>query len=978
MTPSNFVRADAAVVAAIASLFAADAAAQSPAARATWDRFLVESAGSWVAQWNEATDTPRVAYGNGIVLEDWRENTLVEARRHANEALLRHADLLGVGSSELVEITGARMGRTYAFTFEQRFRGMPVVGGRVDVRIHMSGKLVHLGSTAWPVEEALDLAPRIGEDEAVVRAWAGANAKPTNAPQPGNARAPRLVLVGIDSEKRAVLAWEVQVRAVDAEGKGPIGRAYVDAKTGAFVRYESDKHECGFGCAKSHESAAPTPSTETPPAATLPATLPAATTVTVLGYAHTQFSPVSTPTNAVLRGVEVQVPGVGTFITDQNGQFTVSLTAATQVTARFDGEHTNLIQGANAPVVNATLQPGSPATIQFGSAASGEFELAHATTYYWTDRVHRFVRSVLGDTAQLDAMNLILPSVNLASTCNAYYTNNTINFYASGGGCNNTSGASVIAHEWGHGLDEQYSGISQANGLSEAWADITSMYLLDDPTIGHDFFSGGGGIRSGNNTQQYPNGAGPHDQGLSWMGCGWLFRESLRQQLGTQQAQQISNDVFLGSIVAGAGNQQDAVVAAFQADDDDGILGNGTPHYAQLSAACIAHSLPYPQQQPGALSHTTIGSTVQQATPRYVEVVAAPYTGSWTQVRLHWNDGAPQQRNMVALGQGDRWRALLPGQMAPTSVSYHFEAVHSSGAQQRMPVSGEYLYVTRAERRVYFEGFENGATGWSHGAITGLDEWEIGAPQGRSGSAWQDPAVAATGSNCAGTDLGLVGDGLYQPGSNTWLRSPSIDCTGISGTRLRFRRQLTCPGPLDFGEIRINGTLVWRSPFTSALDSTWTTFDLLVPSAANNPSVVVEFRMVSGGSVAYGGWNIDDVEIYSLDFSVPLAASMTLLPEQAQVGAPIALTIGTGSPQLFLMLLGDAPGPLVLPGIATLQTNGNVLSLFGITNAQGVYSTSFVTPNVPVQGFELFGQTVTQDAGGAFLVSNPWRSLLVR
>ncbi len=957
------MRADV-VVAAITSLFAADLAAQSPLARATWERFLAASAGNWVAQWNEATDTPRIAYGTGIALEGWSENTLAEARRHANEALSRHAGLLGVGSSELVEVTGARMGRTYAFTFEQRWCGLPVIGGRVDVRIHMSGKLVHLGSTAWPVDAALDLAPRIDEDEAVVRAWAGANAKPTSVPQPGNARAPRLVLVGIDSEKRAVLAWEVQVRAVDAQGKGPIGRAYVDAKTGAFVRYESDKHECGFGCATAHE--------------TEKTTAPAATTVTVRGYAHTQFSPVSTPSNPLLVGLEVQVPGIGTFITDQNGQFTVSLTAPVQVSARLDGEHTNVIQGANAPVVSATLQPGANATIQFGSTSSGEFELAHTTAYYWTDRVHRFARGILGDTAQLDAMNIVLPSVNLASTCNAYYTNNTINFYASGGGCNNTAGASVVAHEWGHGLDEQYSGISQANGLSEAWADITSMYLLDDPTIGHDFFSGGGGIRTGTNTQQYPNGTGPHDQGLSWMGCAWKFREGLRAQLGTQQALQISNDVLLASIVAGAGNQQDAVVAAFQADDDDGILGNGTPHYAELSAACVAHSLPYPQLQPGALTHVSIGNTVQQATPRYVEVTAAPYTGSWTQVRLHWNDGAPQQRNMVALGLGDRWRALLPGQMAPTSVSYHFEAVHSSGAQQRLPATGDYLYVTRAERRVFLEGFENGAAGWSHGAISGLDEWQIGVPQGLGFGAWQDPSAAASGANCAGTDLGVGTDGAYQPGSVTWLQSPSIDCTGITGVRLRFRRQLTCPGPSDFGEIRINGTMVWRSPFTSALDANWGTFEMLLPMATNNPSVVVEFRMTSGGTVAYGGWNLDDVEIYSLDFAVPLPAATSLLPEQSQQGATITLQVATAGPQLFLLLLGDAQGPLVLPGVATLQTNGNILTLFGVTSAQGGYSTAFVSPGVPTQGFDLFGQAVTLDAAGAFVLTNPWRSLLVR
>jgi len=721
------------------------------------------------------------------------------------------------------------------------------------------------------------------------------------------------------------------------------------------------------GCtAASAHPATPTPA---PP---IPATY------TVMAWTHTLLSPVSVPTNTPLVGLEVVVPGLGTLITDQNGQFTADLSSPTQVTIQLNGVHSGLVQGPNALTLQQTLQPGVNATLQLGTAGATEQELAHSTTWYWTHRVNEWARSILGNTPELALADQVAPTVNIGSTCNAYYSGNSINFYAAGGGCNNTSGASVIAHEWGHGLDDRYGGISQANGLSEGWGDICSLYLLDDPTIGHDFFTGGGGIRSGNNNRQYPSGAGVHDQGESWMGFAWKFRQNLRTAFGTTQAIAISDDLVLGSIAAAANNQQDAVLAVFLADDNDGNLANGTPHHSYLAAACQAHSLPYPPILAGYLTHTPLQSTVLQGTPRRVDVAAIAVSGSITQVRLHWNDGQARQRDMVPTGAASLWHALLPGRLATQTLQYHFEALHSTNIWLRLPASGEYQYLTQAEHRLFFDDFENGGVGWTHGAVSGTDDWEIGVPAGRSGPVWTDPGLAASGSRCAGTDLGGTSDGAYSPWSESWLRSPVIDCTGFTGIRLRFQRWNSCDSPADRLELRIAGMPIWLSPFTQVLESGWTVFETWTSIATNNPNVTIEFRIRSAGTPEYGGWNIDDVELFSMNAPVALPATLSLLPEQAQQGTPVTIGVSTMGSQPFLLAIGDSAGPTLVPGIPALHAGGSLITLFQFTDAAGAYSLTFPAPGASAVGTYWYSHVLTLDAGGAIVASNRFVNLFTQ
>lgn len=568
----------------------------------SWRALLEAAPGEWRVEWCAATGTARAIWGSGIPLLDWRENSLAEARRHANRLLAEHAELLQLGTSEFRETIGARMGRTWSFTFDQYFRGLPVVGGRADVRVNMVGRVPMFGSTAWQIPANFGVAPALTPEVATAIAWQQLAAAPTGVPQPAPVAAPRLVVWGDVTAKdlqQPLLAWEVAISNVAADGSGVVGRYYVDAKTGAVVHFTDDKHTCGAGCTNPVHGA---------PASAAP---PVLTTVTVQGWTRTGIDAFSALVNVPLPGLVLNVPGIGNVTTDANGQFTIDIAAAVNITVgALDGRHHSPIAGTSAPSGVFTVNPGVATTIQLLTAGATINQAAHTTASYWCDRVNEYSRAILGNTAQLATADAILPTVNIANTCNAYYTNNTINFYQAGGGCSNTANATVIAHEWAHGLDDRYGGISNTTGqgLSEGWGDIIGMYLVDSPLLGSGFQTAGVPLRDGNNTRQYGSATEVHAAGESWMGFAWKLRDHLAITLASRPAAiALTDDIVVSSIVADAIDQPGAVLEVFVADDNDGNLSNGTPHSADLIWACQQHSLPYPNM-PGIPNNECAGA----------------------------------------------------------------------------------------------------------------------------------------------------------------------------------------------------------------------------------------------------------------------------------------------------------------------------------------------------------------------------------
>jgi hypothetical protein len=494
------------------------------------------------------------------------------------------------------------MGRTWSFTFDQLFRGIPVVEGRVDVRINMAGVVAMMGSRAWPIPANFNITPAITANVAQATAWAALGGEPS-----GNAPAPRLVIWGDISSRQLApfnLAWEVAVHEVSSGDTGRFGRYFIDAQTSRVLHFLSDKHDCGFGGCKTKAVAAEVdgPSVTLIESATVvkDTLAPIPTTVQVMAWTRVGADALSALQNIPFPGLEVSVPGIGTRVTDSNGEFDIDINSSVSITINgLNGRHHTQISGSSAPSGSVTVQPGVNATIQLLSAGASTAQAAHTTASYWTDRSNEWARSILGNSSQLNTADNIGVNVNINNTCNATYGGNNTNYYQAGSGCSNTAFSTVVAHEWGHGLDDRYGGIanSVAEGLSEGWGDIIGMYQVDSPILGSGFQSPGAGIRNGNNSRVWPynSGSSPHGAGEVWMGWAWRFREALRGSVGTFAAIQISEDVVLGSIVADATTRESAVLEVFIADDDDGNLLNGTPHYDALEAASIQKGIPYPE-----------------------------------------------------------------------------------------------------------------------------------------------------------------------------------------------------------------------------------------------------------------------------------------------------------------------------------------------------------------------------------------------
>jgi hypothetical protein len=971
-----------AIGAAVAAFLSFPVAAQEPTqpTKALFEQFKASQGGQWIAQWHAATGTPSAIYGTGLAIPGWSENSLAAARGHANALLREHGQLLGLGASEFRESLGGRMGRAWTFTFDQHFRGLPVIDGRADVRINMSGVVAMLGSTAWPIPADFDVTPAIGSDVATGIAWTALGERPSEAPQPARAKQPRLVIWG-DTHAADLapihLAWEVSLSNVDAQGNGKIGRYYVDARTGEVLTFVSDKHECGFvGCnAGAAPAAAPAAAA---PSAAMP---PVPTTVTVTGWTRTGVDAFAALTNIPLPGLVVAVPGLGNFTTDQNGQFTIDINSPVTISiGSLDGRHHNPIAGANAPTASVTVNPGVAASIDLLSAAASPNEAAHTTASYFVDVTNEWCRSILGNSSQLATASNIAVTVNIASTCNAYYTGNTINFYQAGGGCSNTAFSTVVSHEWGHGIDERYGGISNTNaeGISEGWGDILGLYLMDTPLLGSGFQTAGVALRRGDNTFLYPySGTSPHAAGQVWMGFAWRLRERLRAAFGTPQAIAISNDIVISTLLANRSNRPDAVREVFIADDNDGNLLNGTPNYDHLAGAATDKAIPFPVKQDVSITHVALGNTTQQLMPRRVDVSATPISaGSVSQVRMVYSVGSGNvTRTMVQNGQPNGFTAMLPGRQSGTTT-YYFEAVHSNSSVTRLPQTGTFTYTTDVATNgpfvgFYSEGFAAGASGWTTGIYTGsTQDWQVGAPNGKSGTssgvAWSDPTAASATGNIYGTDLGAgIANGAYLANRSYWLRSPSINCTGRTGCFLRFRRWLTVEeGIYDRAEIFVNGTLVWGNPANGNLvDTAWSTVEYAIPMADNQAAVTVEFRITTDGALNLGGWNIDDVELGTKQVA-QLPAELRMLPEQAQQGATINLSVVTpGNSRPFVLLLGDAPGPTVVPDFPTFQVGGTVGLFTGSTDATGNFASTFLAPAVPsTVGLLFYSQVLTFNA----------------
>ena len=607
----------------------------------------------------------------------------------------------------------------------------------------------------------------------------------------------------------------------------------------------------------------------------------------VTGMVITANLAIAAPVQVPIPGVTVNVAGVGTTVTDANGNYliTTGLSGPFNVSAGMNGPDYNVAtaQGTllslNVPTNSHT--PGVETADLFFNNPSDQFGTAQTNAAYHLMLVRGYTEAhfpgYLGFTPQQ-------VSVNETSTCNAFYdpATKSIHFFATGGGCNNTCYGNVLYHEYSHGTDDYYGGILSSS-LSEGTSDMFAMYICDSPIIGQDFQTGSF-LRTGENNTVWPGsncGNDPHCVGEVFMGFSWQGRKKLIASLGTPAGIAVAETDFIGIMPANPNGTLNATTQVFLNDDNDGDLTNGTPHFADLVAAAVMKGLPTPTFIPIHITNQRYPDTCNQTQPYliYATIVPdAPNVLSTMVVNYSIEGGASGSVPMTPTGVADEYVGSVPAQVGPVVISYSITATDTAFNSVTLPATtgDAFRFAVGRKTTLLFDDLESGAAGWTHGAISGTDDWQLGTPQ-TAGTNSYDPTAAFSGNNVWGNDLQLTGgNGLYPSNSENWVDSPSINASGHTGVRLRFQRWLTVDkGSSDQATIAVNGTQIFANPTVGQfIDKAWMSQDIAAPSGDNVASFKTRWRVKTNFGTNLGGWNIDDIEVYALESTPVLTLNL--------------------------------------------------------------------------------------------------------
>ncbi len=167
----------------------------------------------------------------------------------------------------------------------------------------------------------------------------------------------------------------------------------------------------------------------------------------------------------------------------------------------------------------------------------------------------------------------------------------------------------------------------------------------------------------------------------------------------------------------------------------------------------------------------------------------------------------------------------------------------------------------------YFDDFAMNQ-GWT--GLGGTAEWTIGPAVGGGTSSGVDPADDHTPTSdnmVMGNDLTSAGNYNNNISGIQWIESPVLDCSGFTGVEMRYWHFLGCESSsYDHVYLQVHNGTTWVQLYTNGAtfqETEWLEdFYDLSTYADGNANFQIRFGMGSSdGSVTYGGWNIDDIQL---------------------------------------------------------------------------------------------------------------------
>ncbi len=777
----------------------------------------------WSYQWDLLMGTPHAVYGPGVQLATGLLTNETEVEAVARAFVDENRALLGVDPADLrVRSVVNALGK-WGVVFDQIHGGIEVEDARLRLLMTEGGRLYYFGSD-WHPGISIGVTPALDRSDALQRAG---RAVGFVASRDTEEDAELRILPVPDGEGLVYrLVWRTRQRVAEPFG---IWVSYVDAQDGSIRwRFDDVQYVNVVGTTMAN--------------------------VEDFGYCYGEQ-------DRPMPNMKVSVTGGSSGYSDQTGAYDIANagTAPVTVTAQLDGRWINVNDLLDGDATfTGTATPGVPFEIRWSDLSAND---AERDAYLHGNRIHDLVKHY--DPAWTPPDYRMTATVNINSTCNAYWDGSSINFYRAGGGCGNTGQmGDVIYHEYGHGMTQWIYGGNPAD-VGEGNSDIAAFLIDNNPIVGEGFYldNCASGIRTADNTFRYPDDyvAGAiHANGQIVSGFWWDAREILLPIYGEEGTRDILwMNWHMGRRTLQPTTMPDQVQTAFLMDDDDGNLTNGTPHYYAFCPAAENHGFTPPGPVPVlSIAHNPMHNQIYDGAP---EQIIASFTSSAAAIdpasvklRYSVNAGAVTETPMTPTANPDEYSGEIPAFPVASVIGYSMvarDALNNGGAYPPAyctpaePAGTSPFYIVTV-----LDEMES-VTGWTVGAVgdnatTGI--WVRVDPNGTGAQPEDDqtpsPGVAAwiTGQCAPGCGLG----DSDVDGGKTTLTSPLYDLTGASTAKVVYYRWYSN----DAGAAP--GTDYWVVDATNDDGANWVSVENTNVSAAAWTPIEADLNALMGAAPA--------------------------------------------------------------------------------------------------------------------------------